>query len=502
MNFPIDLDVVHRFFSNPWLIAVTMFILVAYRVAAKAFRFLPAFPLGLFLLYLAMRLFRGFFHVFLPDVELKWLAVATAAVLYCALVRLLFYLIIERWFLWKRGVPIPKITRDFVLIVTYAVIVLVLMRTKGNVNLAGLITTSAVLTASIGLAAQNTLGNLLSGLSIQTDRPFTAGDWIQYNEFIGQVIGIGWKTTRIMTFENEMIVIPNLDITKTAIKNFSRPTNQHVMTIPIGVEYAASPNKVKKVLSDICKQDARILASPPPIVRLTGYGDFAVNYELRFTYADYGNSLNLKAHTIEKIWYAFRRNKIRIPFPIRDVHHRHIERRFEERTFDAFRKEAMARLSEVPLFSPLTEDERSLIERRMDIEAYGAGEKIVIQDDPGDSAFIIHSGSCDVILKGDGREPTVVATLNPPAIFGEMSLLTGEPRSATVAAKEDTIVFAIKKEAFGDIIAANPPVSEALAEILVRRETELATIEEGRRKGISSKSNMMNRIKKFFGVTA
>jgi len=497
----LSIDTIHDIFSNPWIIAAVMFVLVVYGVAAKKIKILPSFPLGLFLLYLALRLFRGFFHIMLPDLEMKWLAVATTAVLYFAFVRLLFYLVVERWFLWKKGIPVPKITRDFVLIVVYAIIAIVLMRTMGDVNLAGLITTSAVLTAAIGFGAQNTISNLFSGLSIQLDRPFTAGDWIQYKDNIGQVIGMGWKTTRIRTFENEMVVIPNLDITKTAIRNFSKPDDKHVMTIQIGAEYGAAPNKVKKVLIDICRQNPQILSTPPPVVRLKNYGDFSIGYELRFTYAGYGNFLKLRAHTIEKIWYAFRRNGIRIPFPIRDVHHRHIERRVEREMLEALRNEAAARLHEVPLLGPLSDGERAIIEKRMGIDEYGAGEKIVIQDEPGSSAFIIHRGECDVVLKGDGGKPTVVATLGPPSIVGEMSLLTGAPRSATIVAKEDTTVFSIDRDLFGEIISGNPAISESLADILVKRETELATIEEGKRREGEGKSQLLGKIRKFFGIS-
>jgi small-conductance mechanosensitive channel len=431
---------------------------------------------------------------------LKWIGVIDMAVLYAAIVRILFSVLVERWFLWKKGIPLPKITRDFVLFVIYAAIALVVLRTRGDVNLAGIITTSAVLTASIGFAAQSTLSNLLSGLSIQADRPFTVGDWIEFNNYIGQVIGIGWKTTRIRTFKNEVVVLPNAGITASPLKNFSKPNDQHVLTIEIGVEYGASPGLVRQTLLDLCKNDPHILKSPKPIVRLTNYGDFAISYELRLTYRGYGNIVRLRSRTIEKIWYAFRRQGIKIPFPIRDVQHRHIERRYEESKAAAVRMDAISKIDSLPIFSALSAEERRFVGERVRIEEFGDGEDIVTQSEAGESAYVIQKGACDVLVSSSGDKISKVATISAPAIFGEMSLLTGAPRAATVRAIGDVTVFAIDKPIFSGILDKNPSIAEVLAEMLSKRQLELSKLDEGLTKEQNSKSRIFSRIKVFFGI--
>lgn len=494
------IEQIYNAFSHPWIMTFVLAILIAYSLASRKIRVLPRIPLGLLILYFLLRLFENSLAFYAGIADHRWLEVATAAVLYCAIVRIAFSLLVERIFHWKRGVPLPKISRDFALIVIYSVIVLILMRLKGNVNLAGIITTSAVLTASIGLAAQSTLSNLLSGLSIQMDQPFTAGDWIQYGEYTGQVVAIGWKSTRIKTFEDELVIIPNLELTKTPLKNFSKPTHRHIVKIAIGACYSSPPNTVKGVLVDICRKDGDVLDNPAPIARIKEYCDSSITYEMRFAYNDYANYHTLRARIIEKIWYAFRRNGIKIPYPVMDVRHRHIERKVDEELFERFRHEVRKRLDDVPLLAPLSTADKDLIDEGMRIEEYGGGERIVVQDELGETAYIIHSGSCDVVIRGASGTSTTVANLKPPMIFGEMSLLTGAPRSATVVAHEDATVFAIDKKLFADVLTAHPSISESLADILVRRETELATIEEGKRREVAGKSQIMQKIKNFFGL--
>lgn len=484
------------------MLSIAFAILVIYALASRRIKFLPRIPLGLLILYLILRLFQDTLTSYVGITDHRWFAVATTAILYCAIVRILFSLLVEKIFMLRKGMPLPKITRDFALIVIYAVIVLVLMRTRGNINLAGLITTSAVLTASIGLAAQSTLSNLLSGLSIQMDQPFTAGDWIQYGEYTGQVVAIGWKSTRIKTFEDEMVIIPNLELTKTPLKNFSKPTHRHIVKISIGACYSSPPNTVKSVLVDICRKDGDVLDNPAPIARIKEYCNSSIVYEMRFAYNDYANYHTLHARIIEKIWYAFRRNGIKIPFPVMDVRHRHIERKIDEELFDKLRREVRKRLDDVPLLAPLSPADKDLIDEGMRIEEYGAGERIVVQDEPGETAYIIHGGSCDVVIRGASGASTPVANLKPPTIFGEMSLLTGAPRSATVVAHEDATVFAIDKKLFADVLTAHPSISESLADILVQRETQLATLEEGKRREVAGKSQIMQKIKNFFGLQA
>lgn len=495
-NFPLD-----YFLLNHWFLALLLIVTIVYQIAAKKIQRLPQIPFKFLILYFVIQLI----HFMLPNdldppVNL-WFGVAAAIALSCAIIRIVFYLTVEMWYRVRLRAKLPKITRDLFLIISYAVMIFVVLRTKGGVNLVGLITTSAVLTAVIGLAAQNVLGNLFAGISIQLSQPFKIGDWIQYGEHTGKVINVGWETTRLKTFDDEMIIIPNLDISKSVLKNHSLPTPRHAMKIEVGADYSIAPGKVCDVLHGVCREEPRILETPAPVARVKNYSDFAITYVVRFFYEDFGNDPDLRASVMDKIWYAFRRNDIKIPYPIRDVRHSHIERKFECAENARLRKEALSKLGSVPILKPLSSESKDILANHLSIEAYGRNEIIVKQGEPGDSLYIIHRGACDVEVSSGNAPASKVATLLPPAFFGEMSLLTGEPRSATVKANCDTIVFAINKALFRDVLVAHPEISETLAEIVMIRHSETAEIASQHTDEYRNRaSKLIGKIRTFFGV--
>ncbi len=487
-------------FVHPWSIAATIVVLVAYRYAASKGR-MPKIPVGMLILYLIVVLILMTFPDSIASLEHRWVRVGLSITLYCAIAHLILAFIYDVYYGWWKKTRVPKITRDITLFAVFAVVALYVLRTRGGVNPLGIVTTSAVLTAIVGLAAQNSLSNLFAGLSIQMERPYAIGEWIQYNDTIGRVIGVGWKSTRVRTFDDEIVYIPNLDIVKTTVTNFSKPTPMHYMNVSIGVEYGAAPNHVRKVLLEVCRHDPRVLAHPVPEVRLVDYGDFAITYDVRFAYNGYGQSPRLRSDIQYRFWYALNRVGIRIPFPIRDVHHRHIERRIEEEKSKQVRLEARGEIDRVPIVEPLSVAERDLLGARMQIQTFGDNETIVAQGDAGDSLHILHDGACDIFVRNERGGQAKVSQLTPPAFFGEMSLLTGEPRSATVRAVGDTTVFTIDKELFGEILTANPTVSDALAQALAKRSDDTResvgrSNEDERRRA----SQLKARIKKFFGM--
>jgi len=485
--------------KNPWVMLAVIAVLIAYRILASRSQRIPVLPIGLLTLYLALDFaYRIIPESFNPRLS-HWIDTIAVISLYCAAFRIIFALTVELWLRWRRRTRLPKLTKDFILVSVYAVIIFLVLSTKGGVNLAGLITTSAVLTAVVGLAAQSSLGNLFAGLSLQMERPYAIGDWLQYGDRVGRVVGIGWKSTRLMTFESEIIYVPNAEIIKNVVTNFSKPSRIHTMAIDLGVEYGAAPNDVRRVILDTLREEPRILKVPKPLVRLTVYGDFAITYQIRFTYEDFGVSPELRGSVMNRLWYALARNDIKIPFPIRVVHHRHIERDREIKQLKQERALAREELDSVPILAPLAPDSKERLAQDMRLEAYADGETVVWEGDEGDSMYIIHSGSCQVLVGKDAAIP--VATLTPPSFFGEMSLLTGEPRSATVRARGDSTLFAIDKELFAEIMEEHPEITDQLAQALAARQADTAKkLEEGAAGRTAQVQGLTKRIRSFFGL--
>lgn len=496
----ISTDPIQPFILNQWVLLALICIVILYSVLSRRISKLPRIPLNLFLVYLLLRFIISLFGAHLPVNTIKWTKAVSLIVLYCFFARIVFALTVETWFSIKKYSAFPKITRDFILFFCYAIIVFVVLRGHG-VNPVGLITTSAVLTAVIGLAAQNTLGNIFAGLALQIERPYSIGEWIKYGDQDGLVVGIGWKSTRLKTFDDEIVYVPNLDIAKTVLKNFSKPTRRHFMKISIGVDYDSAPNHVRSVLLSVLQEDKRVLQDPSPQVRLIDYGDFAITYQVRFAYEDYGTQPELRASIMNMFWYSLKRNGIKIPFPIRDTRLIHVERKFDTARLDDERKAARAELNSIPILAPLPSPARDAIIKDMHIARYGGGETIVRQGEAGDSMYIVHSGLCEVFVQKGGDTPFLVATLAPPSFFGEMSLLTGEPRSATVRAKQDSVLFKIDKELFKSVLVADPSISESLAQVLVERQAKTAQTIDAQLGNIRVQtSSMLRKIKSFFSV--
>jgi small-conductance mechanosensitive channel/CRP-like cAMP-binding protein len=486
-----------------WLILIAVILLSSYFFISRRFKKIPAIPIGLFILYLITRAI----DLVARDLTwaadwVSWIRVASAVILSWAVVRLTFYLFVELPLRLRKKEELPNITRDLILLTCYAILLVIVLRFKSNINLTGILTTSAVLTVVVGFAAQTTLSSLISGLILQIERPFGLGDWIKVSDMEGRVIGITWKSTRLLTREKILVYIPNAEITNKSFFNYSKPNRICMARAYIGIEYGAQPNVVKDVILQVLTQHHQILKTPPPDIWLKEFGDFAITYEIRFCHNNYAFEPRIISELNYQIWYALRRNNIKIPFPIRDVHFNHIERRFQAKELEVQRSsfDIEGLLGQVSVFSALSAEIRNQIAERSVIAAYGSGEYIVRQGDQGDSLFIIRSGSCGVYVSKGEMHENRIATIESGGFFGEMSLLTGEPITATVRAMADTSVIIIDKENFSNILNDNPTIPVQLGEILAERQKELAE-EAGRIvSDTPSSSSMIAKIKSFFRI--
>ena len=486
-----------------WQIFIAVVLLSGYVMISKRWQKIPSIPIGLIIFYLITRIIASITRDLSWAAEWSpWIEVASVVILSWAIARFTFFLFVELPLRLRKKKELPDITRDLILIICYAILFVIVLRLKSDINLTGILTTSAVLTVVVGFAAQTTLSSLISGLILQVERPFALGDWIKLGEYRGRVISITWKSTRLLTRQDVLVYVPNAEITNKSFLNYSKPNRRIVSRMNIGIEYGAPPNTVRKVVLEIINQHPQVLETPPPEIYLVNFGDFAITYEIRFYHNNFADERRIKSDINTKIWYALRRNHIKIPFPIRDIHHSHIERRFHAKELAAQKisSDIEGLLERVSVFSALSEELRTQIAERSEIIEYGSGEFIVQQGDQGDSLYIIRTGLCGVYLKKNGTLEKRIATIDSGGFFGEMSLLTGEPHSATVRAMEDTSVIMIDKENFSKILTDNPSISVQLGEVLAERQKELAE-EAGRIVAATpSSSNMIAKIKSFFRI--
>ncbi len=367
-----------------------------------------------------------------------------------------------------------------------------------NVQLAPLFTGSTILGIVVGLALQDTLGNLFAGIALQADQPFQVGDVInlQNNKWTGVVESVSWRGVKIRTFQNKIVVISNASLGKEYIEVAPRE-NLNARLNFFSTLYSASPSKTIHLIREVVRQIENVSPKIRPIVRIRNLGDSAIEWEVKYWLEDYAKYNDTDALVRQRVWYAFQRENIHFAFPTRTLH---IETQSLEPDFTETVNEIFERLNEVSLFAPLTDEETQQIAETVEAKIFSNGEKIVRRGQDGKSMFIIHRGSVKVQINEDGVIK-VVRTLSEGDFFGEMGLFTGEPRTATVLANEETEVLEINHTCLKPILEANPDLVERFSEIIEERRAKLTEVNTKQTTDTQiGKSGMFDSIRKFFGL--
>jgi CRP-like cAMP-binding protein len=333
-----------------------------------------------------------------------------------------------------------------------------------------ILTTTTVAAAVLGFALQETLGNVFSGLSLSMGRPFEPGDWIRSGNHVGQVKGIAWRATTIVTRDNERLEIPNSVIAKDVLHNY---TTGHVRDeISVGLSYGVPPNHVREVVQTLLHDVPQVLRNPPPEVLVGSYGDFAIQYLIKYSIADYGAQEHVRDRIASSLWYALRRHSIEIPFPTRTVHVHDAGRDEDDKADAAFERELMGDLRQVDWLRALSDEELRLLVPTVSVRQFGAGEMLMRAGEQGDSMFIVRSGTAEVFgHTADGKERHI-ANYARGDFTGEMALMTGEPRSLSVRATSDLEVIEMDREGFTQLFKEHPEAVAGIGDIIAARNKD------------------------------
>ena len=353
----------------------------------------------------------------------------------------------------------PAILQDFIVIGLLVLVATLVFQDK-------LLTTSAVSAVVLGFALQDTLGNAFAGLAIQSEKPFHVGHWIRVGDFEGRVAEVTWRATKLRTKSGNFVVVPNNIMSKEAITNYSEPTPSMRLEVEVGASYLVSPTAVKAAIGEALSNSQRVLKTPPPEVLLVAFDSSAMTYRARFWIDDFDRDEAARDEVRTKIYYAFARHDIEIPWPIQVEY----QREWKDSDSRAGAAERTRLLAGVDLFAGLEHETIVEIAGSAKSRTYGNNEPIVRQGEPGESMFIVGSGRAVVVIEPDRRE---IATIEAGGYFGEMSLLTGDPRTATVLARGDTLVFEINADLFRKLGASHPQAIEQVGIAAAARRVEL-----------------------------
>jgi small-conductance mechanosensitive channel/CRP-like cAMP-binding protein len=377
------------------------------------------------------------------------------------LINVIVVLAINPWRADRIPERFPNIVQDALIIALFAMTATLFLQER-------VLATTAVGAVILGLALQDTLGNLFAGLAIQIEKPFRVGHWVTIGGKDGMVSEITWRATKIRTKAGNFVIVPNSALARDTITNYSEPTLETRIDVEVGASYETAPNDVKAAILEALRDEPIILRERTPEVLVAGFGDSAVIYRVRVWTADFSADERVADRVRTHIYYAFRRLGIVIPYPIQ----MHIDQAPSAARPDDQASPAEA-LAAVEIFAPLGEQQRRELAATARQSLYAAGQVIVHEGDEGSSMFVMSRGEARVTLgeaEGAGDD---IARLHQGDFFGEMSLLTGEPRTATVTAVTDCELLEIGADAFRRLVLPDPALVERITSAVTARRSDL-----------------------------
>jgi small-conductance mechanosensitive channel/CRP-like cAMP-binding protein len=401
-------------------------------------------------------------------------------------------------------ISLPRILQDVVIGVA-SIFVLFAMAAHAGFNLSGLITTSAVLTAVLGLALQDTLGNIVAGLALQTDDSIRVGDWIAVDQHEGRVTEIRWRYVAIETRDWETVLLPNSQLVKGQVRIMGKrgyETAQYRRWVRFNVDFRfAPPDVVAAVIEALRRSPITGVASQPePDCIIEEMADSYARYAVRYHVTDLTFAPTVDSRVLTRVVVALKRKSIPLSMPAQSVFLTSETEARRRAKSERERDRRMLALRGVELVNTLSEDELGEIADRLIHLPYSAGEVLARQGEEGRGLFILTSGHVAVFVHGPAGDSRI-AELGPGDFFGEGGLLTGERRTATVKALDDVDAYQLNKEVFETILAKRPDIADHLAEVLTRRRAQLADAEQAlqaRPDSEAEKLDLLGRIRDFF----
>jgi small-conductance mechanosensitive channel/CRP-like cAMP-binding protein len=405
-----------------------------------------------------------------------------------------------------------RILQDVVMAAA-SIVALFSLASRAGLNVAGLVATSAVVTAVVGLALRDTLGNVIGGLALQTDRSIRIGDWIKVGEVEGRVVEIRWRYAAVETRNGETLIVPNSLLTGEKVMVLGRRQGQPLQWrrwVHFNVDFQHPLTEVSQVVLGALQEASLggVSSEPPPDVVVVdfqaGYARYAVRYWLTDLQADVAVDSQIRT----RVYFALQRAGLSLSLPAHSIFLTEESRERRQELQESERGRRLQALQRVELFRPLSEEDRQFLAESLHYAPFAAGEVLTRQGAEAHWLYLIVEGRVAVrVAVADGGLDREVAQLGEGDFFGEMSLMTGEPRSATVVALTPVRCYRLDKAAFQEILRRRPSLADPVAEILARRRVGLTAAREDldqearKRRVVAVQVDLLARIRDFFGLT-
>lgn len=403
----------------------------------------------------------------------------------------------------------PRILRDLLVALAYIIVAITLLSSSG-VDVSGIVATSAVITAVIGLSFQDTLGNMMGGMALQMEGAIGVGDWVRIDNQEGRVKEIRWRHTAIETRNWDTIVVPNSVLMKGQITVLGRRTDaprQHRQWVYFNVDFRYAPTQVISTVETALRAEPipNVATEPPPNCVFMDFKESYGNYAVRYWLTDLAQDDPTNSIVRSRIYFSLRRAGVPLSIPAHSVFITEEGEERRERKREAEVDQRVEALKHVELFQSLTDEEKQALALHLRVAPFARGEAITRQGAKAHWLYIITKGDAEVHVRVDGSNASErVAELHAGDFFGEMGMMTGERRTATVSALTDVECYRLDKESFDGILSRRPEIAEDISQILARRRSELDAVREGlneeakRARMRRHQGDLLVRIRRFF----
>lgn len=388
-----------------------------------------------------------------------WLAAAWL------LARSLYWLILNPMIRSRTGSDAPTILANFINAAILIGVIPLIIKFVFERPIAGLIASSGLVTLIIGLAIRDMIADFFSGLAMNIERPYSIGDWVELEPgLVGRVTELNWRSTRLVTQSARTVVVPNNNLAGRQFINYSLPQRRYRESIELALNYTTDPERAENILTAAVMATAGLAENAPHNVRIKHFDARGVTYDIRFWIDDLADKVTLRHRVACNVLRHLHQAGIPIPYAQQEIVVTRERQRRQERRLDVRRL-----LSRIDLLRHMTSAELDQLAAQAKPRDYAKDSVIFECGDVGESLYLLVEGVAEARVGAANGGPQTVAHIEPGQAFGEMSLLTGEPRLATVRAITDVHALEIRREDLEPIFRARPEIANGLADVMAHR---------------------------------
>ncbi len=355
----------------------------------------------------------------------------------------------------------PKLFQDLLRVLLVVIGAAIVLSVVWRRDLGGLVAALGVGSIVLGLALQETLGNLMSGIAMLFERPFAIGDWIEVGTQRGEVVQINWRSVHLRTVDRNLLVIPNSALGRETIVNFSAPTRLQTVRLSFTFGLDDPPNRVKDMLRGTALNTPNVAADPPPKAHAVEFQNDRIRYQAVLCLDNPKMYRKLIDSYTTRVWYAAQRAGLRLPLPTT------FEYQVKEPTHAVRQIEpTITRLAGVAALADLEQSQLRQLAEQAERLWFGAGETVLNQGETIEAVYVIDAGRASTLYQQDGTEHSDILKLGEGELFGETALTRGQPNQTSIVAETDLVVFRIPLTSLEPLLTTHPQTAHQLANLI------------------------------------